>query len=318
LIDATLLHHANHTSGPSKKILKDASGAASPQGNEMERSPMVSPSTLASVSAELHFLDQAEGTPTNYFDVEPPAGTPRRFPRRRRAVSVHDARPIADHLSWEREGFMLRKDAAGVLSDFHDEALITGVYYPAVERIVKEATGARRVVIFDHTRRSSVETLRSAETATNAVLEAHNDYTRRSGPERVREMLARLAPDEPIDAAMARRYAVLNVWRPTNGVVEQLPLALCDMRSMDAADFVEAELRFPQRTGYVSAIRFNEKQRWFYAPEMRPDEIFVFTCYDSAGRDGHYFGAHTAFEDPTSRPDARPRESLEVRTIALF
>ena len=45
----------------------------------------------------------------------------------------------------------------------------------------------------------------------------------------------------------------------------------------------------------------------------------MFVCYDSHDRgDGVRFGAHTAFADPTSPPGARVRESIEVRTIALF
>jgi len=50
---------------------------------------------------------------------------------------------------------------------------------------------------------------------------------------------------------------------------------------------------------------------------MAVTEALVFTCYDSA-RSTVRFGAHTAFADPTTRADARTRESIEVRTIALF
>jgi hypothetical protein len=28
--------------------------------------------------------------------------------------------------------------------------------------------------------------------------------------------------------------------------------------------------------------------------------------------------AHTAFDDPTTPPNARPRESIEIRTLAFF
>ena len=40
-------------------------------------------------------------------------------------------------------------------------------------------------------------------------------------------------------------------------------------------------------------------------------------CFDSdPGR--ARFTAHTAFDDPTSRPDAPARESIEVRTLVFF
>jgi hypothetical protein len=131
-------------------------------------------------------------------------------------------------------------------------------------------------------------------------------------------MLARHAPDEAIDAVMQRRFAILNVWRPTNGVVEQLPLAIADMRTVRPEDHIDAELYWRERTGFVSAVRHHHAQRWFYVPRMRPDEVLIFTTYDSLAHEGRHFGAHTAFDDPTSPPNARVRESVEVRVIALF
>jgi hypothetical protein len=51
---------------------------------------------------------------------------------------------------------------------------------------------------------------------------------------------------------------------------------------------------------------------------MRRDEALVFKVYESL-RDGRArWTAHTAFDDPTSAPDARPRESIEIRTLAFF
>jgi hypothetical protein len=51
---------------------------------------------------------------------------------------------------------------------------------------------------------------------------------------------------------------------------------------------------------------------------MRREEAYVFKVYDSV-RDGRVrFTAHTAFKDPTSRSDAPPRESIEIRTLAFF
>ncbi len=51
---------------------------------------------------------------------------------------------------------------------------------------------------------------------------------------------------------------------------------------------------------------------------MRPDEVLLLKCFDTA-RDGRArWTAHTAFDDPTSPPDAAPRQSIETRTIAFF
>jgi hypothetical protein len=271
------------------------------------------------VRARLTFLGDVTGTPTNYFDVEPPPGAPRLYPRVRCEVTVHDARAIAGGLSIDREGVVLVDHRDGVIDDFRDEQALRATYYPAVARLVCAVTGAARALVFDHTHRSSAVARRAADGTDIVVDEAHNDYTERSGPRRVRELLTELLPDEDPDRLMRGRHAIFNVWRPINGPVEQWPLAACDMQSMKPEDFVDAVLRWPHRTGHVCAIRHDPAQRWLYAPAVNVDEALVFKCYDAAPPRGAVrFGAHTAFTDPTSRDGARTRESIEVRTIALF
>jgi hypothetical protein len=274
---------------------------------------------LPHVRGVLTFLGDVRGTPTNYLDgVEPPPGVPRHYPRVRREVPIFDGRRVQAPTSTDREGFVIADDPDAIVADFRDEAVLRSTYYPSVERLVRAVTGAWRVVIFDHTHRSSSLSRRAADSTDVAVEEVHNDYTAASGPRRVRELLGRLLPDEDTDALMQRRFGVFNVWRPTNGVVQRWPLALCDMRTLDPGHIVDAELKWPHRTGYVCAIRHNPVQRWFTFPAMDTREALVFKCYDSAAVDGAHFGAHTAFDDPTSSPDGRPRESIEVRAIALF
>ena len=51
---------------------------------------------------------------------------------------------------------------------------------------------------------------------------------------------------------------------------------------------------------------------------MRPDEALVFKTYESLKAGCARWTAHTGFEDPTTPPDARPRESIEIRTLAFF
>jgi hypothetical protein len=273
---------------------------------------------LPYVESELTFLGDVTGTPTNYFGIAPPPGVPAIYPGERHRVRIHDARGIARELGIEPNGLAFARHRDGVLPDFRDEQAIRTRYYPALERLVAEHTGARRVVVFDHTFRSSALTARTGDVDT-AVTRVHNDYTPASGPERVREMLGRFAPDEDISAVMRGRYAIFNVWRPTNGAVEQMPLAVCDLSTMRATDFAPAVLKWPHRTGYVSAVRFSPAHRWWYFPAMDVDEALLFKCYDSRPADGAaWCGAHSAFADPTSPANARPRESVEARVIALF
>ena len=116
---------------------------------------------------------------------------------------------------------------------------------------------------------------------------------------------------------LARRFAVVNVWKPIGWPVEVAPLAVCDARTIGPGDLVPTDLLYRDRKGEVYSMRFAPKHRWYYFPRMRPDEAMLLKCYDSA-HDRARFTAHSAFDDPTSPVDARSRESIEVRTLAFF
>jgi len=81
------------------------------------------------VRALLTLLGAVTGTPTNYFEVEPPPGTPRLYPRTQREVMVHDARPMASRLSIDREGVVLADHREGVMNDFRDDHALRSTYY---------------------------------------------------------------------------------------------------------------------------------------------------------------------------------------------
>ena len=63
------------------------------------------------------------------------------------------------------------------------------VYYPEVERMLKEATGASKVVIFDHQVRNLPLAQRGEKNAREYGKVVHNDYTAKSGPRRVTDHL---------------------------------------------------------------------------------------------------------------------------------
>jgi hypothetical protein len=266
----------------------------------------------AMVEVTLSYLADMAERPVYYF-YEPPPGIPWRNTRGdRRAVRVRDARRLAPAPSLDREGFMLARLATRA-TVFDDPTVVRDGYYREVERLVGEVTGAARVLAFDHNLRSAARTGRGADGVQGPVRYAHNDYTERSGPRRVRDLLD---PDEA-EARLRGRVAVINVWKPLGGPVQNAPLAVCDARTIGSADLVPTELKYRDRTGEVYSLRFNPEHRWYYFPHMRPDEAMLLKCFDSAA-DRARFTAHTAFDDPSSPADAPPRESIEVRTLAFF
>jgi hypothetical protein len=239
---------------------------------------------------------------------------------RRRKTGTHELKPmaiqngrlIAGRLSLDEEGFVFVEHKTRV-RDFFDAEELQSVYYPEVERLIKEASGASRVVVFDHTLRSGEEGEREAKLIREPVLSAHNDYTEWSGPNRVREFL----PDEA-EHLLARRFAIVQVWRAINQPIQANPLALADAKSIAMDDLLVAERRYPHRVGQTYRLKHNANHRWVYFPEMRRDEALVFKVYDSEKDGRARFTPHTSFDDPTSPPNARPRQSIEARAFAFF
>ena len=225
-------------------------------------------------------------------------------------VTLHNGRGI--DFALERDGFhFVTHDTK--MRDFFDADEIRRVYYPEMEVLIKAESGARRVVVFDHTLRTADSDLRETKKIREVVSRVHNDYTEWSGPQRVRDLL----PDEA-DELLKNRFAIIQVWRPIRHPVETFPLAICDARTLSPKDLVISERRYPNRIGQTYAITYDPAHRWFWFPRMHRQEALVFKVFDSLKDGRARWTAHTAFDDPTSPPHARPRESIEIRTLAFF
>jgi hypothetical protein len=265
---------------------------------------------LKYVDGSLNFIDPTGEKPVNYM-YQPPEGVPLSTGSYLKfTVPIYDARPLLNELSLDREGFEIVRQESKV-ANFFDDAEVLAVYYPEVERLVRQHTGAVKIHVFDHNVRSRAMA-KEQRGVREPVKFAHNDYTIKSGPQRVRDLL----PDEA-EELLKNRFAVVNVWRPIRATVEESPLAVCDGRSMTQDDFIKQNLLYRDRTGEVYAVAHNPNQHWFYFPHQRKEEVLLLKCYDSDERRLR-FTAHSAFEDPTSPAGAPPRESIEVRTLVFF
>jgi hypothetical protein len=229
-----------------------------------------------------------------------------------RHVTIHNGRPYTDRFVLEQHGFrFVRHDTK--VANFFNEKEVRQIYYPEVQALVKAESGASRVVVFDHTLRTADDDLREARKIREVVPRVHNDYTEWSGPQSVIELM----PNDA-NALLHPRSAIVQVWRPIRHPVETFPLAICDARSVSSDDLVVSERRYPNRVGQTYAIKYNRNHRWYWFPRMRRDEALVFKVYDSLKDGRARWTAHTAFDDPSSPPNARPRESIEIRTLAFF
>jgi len=266
---------------------------------------------METVNASLNYLEDRQQRAVSYVYRPPDGVAPRTARYAKFTVPIHDARAMLSQLSLDREGVVLTHQESKV-ANFYDADEVRAVYYPEVERMVKELTGAIKVHVFDHNVRNRAMSQAGEKGVQGPVKVAHNDYTVKSGPQRVRDLL----PDEA-DELLKHRFAVINVWRPIRGPVQENPLAVCDAQTIAMDDLVCNDLIYRDRVGEVYVLAYNPQHRWFYFPRMLESEVMLLKCYDSDPRRAR-FTAHSSFDDPTSPPDAPARESIEVRTLVFF
>ena len=171
-------------------------------------------------------------------------------------VLMHDGRELQPPATLESLGFAL-VNAPTKCADFRDDEEVVATYYAEMMDVVKSASGAERVFIFDHTVRESGNTNLNAAAGQSAapVPRVHCDYTATGAPRRLQILGAqgihsrirgRSLTAEEVDELAAGRFAFINVWRSIcdEHPVMQKPLAVCDENSVPDSDRFLYELRF--------------------------------------------------------------------------
>ena len=230
-----------------------------------------------------------------------------------REMAVRDGRPLRETFQLDTHGFVF-VDHATRVRDFTDEAERKRVYDLEVQELIKKHSGASEVIVFDHTIRVGDEGMQKTAGARPTVHGVHNDYTEKSAPRRLRDIVG----DAEAERRFRKRWAIIQVWRPIRGTVMMEPLGICDGRTIPQKGFILVERRYKNRTGEVYHIAFNPEHKWFYFPQMERNEALVFKVFDSDASKPSRFTAHSAFADPQTPAGAPPRESIETRTFAFF
>jgi hypothetical protein len=311
----------------------------------LEETSVAVPDTA--VVAALGYVEPQRERPYDYA-YPPPAGVPwQNYRSDPRPVRIGDARRSQAAPAIDREGFTL-VDSASAAGDFLDEAAVRSIYYAEVAELARATLGGSAAYVFDHLvrRREAGSALtfgrRIAGERPSANGRVHNDYTEASGPRRMLHVLGVAAhpalqqeaesktllrpqrgeaakqPRGLRDGGALQRYAIVNVWRALKRPVLDAPLALCDARSVTAEDLIAADVHYATRTGEIYLVAHSPRHRWFYFPEMQPNEALVFKQFDSDVSVGARFVPHAAFDHPDTRVDAPLRESIEARVLVVF
>lgn len=258
----------------------------------------------SSTKPVFHSAAYTGGAPEVLFDTE------------QHTVAIQDMRALAGVPSLDREGFELRRHATAV-ADLYDDEAIDKTYSSEIKALLRAATGADRIVVFDVTRRSDGGVgARNRDGLRGPANRVHVDYTAKSGPQRVKDLLG-----EAEAARLAKtgaRIVQINVWRPIRSPVLRSPLALADAASVQVQDLVATDQVFPDRVGEIYHLAYNPTQRWYYAPEMTADEVLLIKGWDSRDDGRARFTPHSAFDLPDTPDDAPARESIEVRTLVVI
>lgn len=270
-------------------------------------------SKISSIEASLNYMAPMADRAV-YYTYEPSDNIPRDNatyePHR---VTIRNARSLTPSL--DQQGFAFVEQFSAV-RDFYDSNEVRRVYYPEAEQLLKQLTGATRVIIFDHNVRNADFAKLGQNDAREPAKRVHNDFTAKSGYTRAQLILAQQGINDP--ELLQQRFAIVNVWRPIVGPVQESPLAVCDAQSIAPKDLVPRDLIYRDRVGETYSITYNPTHRWYYFPQMQPHEVLLIKCFDSAEDGPARFAAHTGFDDPTSPPNAPARQSIELRTLVFY
>ncbi|KAL2867369.1 putative methionine permease [Aspergillus lucknowensis] len=225
-------------------------------------------------------------------------------------VTIHDISGHELEYTLDGNGFQIYYHES-VEKDFLDDEQIKRVYYPETEQLLKDATGASKVFIFDHTiRRQPKDTRTPAAQLRGPVQRVHIDQSYSASKNRVTHHL----PSEA-ETLLKGRYQIINVWRPIKTIYKD-PLAVADAHSVPDSDLVPIKLIYPDRVGETLSVRANPAFRWYYRYGQTPGQVMLIKCFDSKTDGRARRVPHSAFVNPETE-GAEPRESIEVRALVF-
>ena len=235
-------------------------------------------------------------------------------------VPIRNARAARETFSLDTNGFVLVEHASQIKSfdliQLHP--LVDQHYAHEMGELLKASTGADLVVVvsagkkrYGEREKEKISTLHNAKPARYP----HADNTDESILNLLRMVSGAVATKE------YPRWAAYNMWRATSGPPQDIPLAVCDARSISAHDEVVVTAVTEEQSGEIrhdtTGYHFSENHQWWYYKDMTQEEVLIFKAHDS---DPHTPSRvpHSAFDDPSCPAGVPTRSSIETRAFAFF
>lgn len=228
-------------------------------------------------------------------------------------MEIADAR--GREVTLDGAGFTLVPHCSAV-ADFTDRAASEPSYRAEIVALVQGLSGADLVLV------NSPGILRFSERSDlSGVLDnsrparfAHVDVSDSTAAE-----FARRAAPEGRKLSRAVHY---NIWRVVSAPPQDVPLAVCDARTVSAADLIAADAVFdapgkPEWSFEGLVVAHAPGHRWHWFPDMHRDEVIVFKTHDSEAGYAHCV-PHVAFDNSACAANTPPRVSIEMRALALW
>jgi len=238
-------------------------------------------------------------------------------------VTVRNAR-LAPGFTPDEHGFCLAQHHTAI-SDWENQYAPDSAYAAEVAEVAKRLTGADVVISLGGMLRDSTAT---SPTVQPPAAEAHVDFTPRCAERRAAALYRQAQPE----GSGYRRFIGFSLWRALSEPPQDMPLALCEGRSVrddegthntkvDVTEIPTGDALYAPIAGEedllaATIFHYSPGHRWWYFPDLQPEEVIFIKLYDS-DHSKAWRCPHTAFRD-TSRPDARPRRSIEFRAMAYF
>lgn len=255
-------------------------------------------------------------------------------------VTVFDARDEDGGVgTWdlEQNGFTTA-EAPEPATDFKDRRLLEQDYVPRVLELVRQTFDASRAFSIGFQIRTEA-TGRGTSQASYARF-AHSDYGPESEPQLRRILFNRYGLTEA--EAQTCELCCVGFWAPIDRPAYQDPLCLLDAASFDPENLAEQSIRLlysglslgslnkdraieeriPVPGGDVPALApiYAPDHRWYYIPDMTPEQALIFKQYDWRKGAASRVCFHNSFRDRFHEDwdDCPGRRSVEVRVLLTF
>ncbi|KAH6873455.1 hypothetical protein B0T10DRAFT_499784 [Thelonectria olida] len=235
--------------------------------------------------------------------------------------AIHDIRGLEHQFSLDENGFEVRKHAMKNTSATKDD--IERYYLPDIKSLLENVDPGAEVHIFDWRLRSSDKTRTTREPGSTINLDdptlilepvqaVHNDQSRLAAIKRVKHHLGDRA-----DKMLARRFRIINVWRPLRYPIENFPLALCDGTSVSNEQLLAVDHVRKNYVGESLYPLYSSDMQWYFLDRQEKDEVLIFKTFDSSTKTSSRCCPHTSFRQSAARAEHIPRETIEVRALVF-